>query len=109
MEKSGGGNPLEDLHAKRIGGTVLVWVLNPHDVGIAQDIAKTLCRSVGLDSEASLMTMAEVSEKSSGLLAPEAGGLLVLSPRGAGISVHAVDVMRGDAHKAEPCVRQLLV
>jgi hypothetical protein len=91
MDKCGDGISLGDFQEKCMGGTVLVWVLDPQDVGIAQDIAKALSRSVGLDSEASLMTLAEVAEKGGGLLGSESGGLLVLCPRGARIRVEAVD------------------
>ena len=93
MKACGDGISLEDLQEGCIGGTALVWVLAPQDVGIAQDIAKAMCRSVGLDSESSLMTMAEVSEKGGGLLSPESGGLLVLCPRGSRVSVKAVSFL----------------
>jgi hypothetical protein len=93
MNKCGDGPALGELPEQCMGGTVLVWVLNPLDIGIAQDVAKAMCRSVGLGSEASMMTMAEVSEKGGGLLAPESGGLLVLCPRGATVSVNAVNFL----------------
>ena len=92
-KKCGDGIALDDVQEKSLGGTVLVWVLGPQDVGIAQNLAKALCRCVGLDSEASLMTMTEVSEKGGGLLGSESGGLLVLCPRGDKVSVEAVDFM----------------
>jgi hypothetical protein len=94
MEKNVDEVSLENLHKHAIGGTVLIWVFSPADVAIAQDMVKALCRSLGFDSETRLMTMAEVSEKGGALLGPESGGLLVLCPRGAGISVHAVELMR---------------
>jgi|GEM_PF-4735098 len=93
MNKCGDGVFLEGLPEQCMGGTVLVWVLNPLDIGIAQNVAKAICRSMGLDSEESLMTMAEVSEKGTDLLGSESGGLLVLCPRGARVNVGAVDFL----------------
>lgn len=97
MNKSGDGASLEDLQEKRMGGTVLVWVLDAADIGIAQNVAKALCRSVGLDDETSLMTVSDVVEKGGGLLGADAGGLLVLCPRGAQVSVEAVDFVNAPA------------
>ncbi len=97
MEKSGDGISLEDLQEKRMGGTVLVWVLDTSDIGIAQNVAKALCRSVGLDAETSLMTVSDVLEKAGGLLDSDSGGLLVLCPRGANVSVEAVDFVSAPA------------
>ncbi|MBI5240224.1 MAG: hypothetical protein HY926_07105 [Elusimicrobia bacterium] len=93
MKRCGDGIALADTPEKCVGGTVLVWVLDPLDVGVAQEVAKALCRSIGLDSDACLMISAEVSEKGSGLLGSDAGGLLVLCPRGARVSIEAVDFL----------------
>ena len=87
------GGPAKVLLERGVGGTVLVWVVEPLDIGIAQDVSRALCRSIGLGQEACLMTACEVSEKGGALLGSETGGLLVLSPRGAQVQVDAVDLL----------------
>jgi hypothetical protein len=105
MRESGDRVGLEDAQEKCMGGTVLVWVLEAQDIGIAKDLAKALCRSVGIDPRMTVRTMTEVAEKGADLLRCDSGGLLMLCPRGAEVRVEAIDFLdvprRGGARTSE--------
>jgi hypothetical protein len=93
MKECSDGISVDDLPDNGMGGTVLVWVLGPLDIAIAQAVAKALCRSIGLSSESCVATSTEVAEKGADLLGTASGGLLVLCPRGAQVGVEAVDFL----------------
>jgi hypothetical protein len=60
-------------------GTVLVWIVEIFDIMLAQQVAKAMGSSLGLDSGKSFSAMVDVSKKGRTLLSGETGGgLLVL-------------------------------
>ncbi|HAM35438.1 MAG TPA: hypothetical protein DEB40_05170 [Elusimicrobia bacterium] len=67
------------------GSEVFIRVTDIFDVFLAQQVARALSRSLGLDAEETFMVVAETSQKGGGLLGPEAGNdLLVLDTQSSG-------------------------
>lgn len=93
MERYGDGASLDPLRDACANGTVMIWVMDSQDVAMAQSIARTMCESMGLEGEARSTALDEVSEKGGELTRPDVRGMLMLCPRGAGLSVHAVNLL----------------
>lgn len=93
------------------GGTVLVWITETLDIMMAQQVARAMGGSFGLDNERAFAAMVDVSEKGRALLAGGTnGGMLVLKAhfeRGRRIlSVHAVDALTPRAKEGRRSARE---
>ncbi|MFA6003737.1 MAG: hypothetical protein WC881_06685 [Elusimicrobiota bacterium] len=87
---------LKSTDGVETGRTVLIRIQDTFDVFLAQQIVRTISRSIGLPPEKTLLQTAEIAEKGAGFTGPDANsGLLVINAHGsgaeAGLTIRAMD------------------